>query len=53
MNLSLHYPNGKKDIGLVEDYAIKHIQETVQFERLGFVTLSDSKVNLTAFYLHK
>ena len=53
ISLSLHYSDGTKIDGLVEDQAISHIQETVQFERLGFATLNGSKANLNAFYLHK
>ena len=53
IDLTLFYPNGSEAIGLVEKEALTLAQETVQFERLGFVTLSDSKSNLQAFYLHK
>ena len=53
IDLSLYYQDGSKVDGLVEDEAFSYIQETVQFERLGFVTLNGPKSNLTAFYLHK
>ena len=53
IDLSLYYSDGRKVLGLVEDEALSYIHETVQFERLGFVTLSDSKSNIHAFYLHK